>query len=122
MFIWMIVIIFLVAALFVVIGLWLAAAEKARATSSTALPTTTSIPSTEPIAGSPFTRPQPHHPKTGLNLGCLLIFSLVWLSISLFGIIFSVRWLIEEWRVYTVLKDTGVTLEAVIVDRPVDED
>jgi hypothetical protein len=52
----------------------------------------------------------------------MLIFSLFWVSLSLFGLVFSMGWLIEEWQVYTVLKDVGVTTEAVIVDRRVDED
>jgi hypothetical protein len=70
----------------------------------------------------PFSRPQrPQQALTGAKASVLLIFSLFWTGFFLFSLIFAILSFVEAWRAYTVLRASGVPLEAVIISHRVDE-
>jgi hypothetical protein len=68
-------------------------------------------------------RPTPEaQPGSYFDGGCILLFSLFWTSISLFFLIFPLVMFWQELQDYVLLKNTGQTAEAVIIDRRIDYD
>ena len=68
-------------------------------------------------------RPTPEaRPGSYFDGGCILLFSLFWTSISFFFLIFPLVMFWQELQDYVLLKNTGQTAEAVIIDRRIDYD
>lgn len=79
----------------------------------------------ELAATTPFPahlRPSPQHPPGVANGGCTMIFGLIWTAFSAIFVIFPLVTFGQEWGNFALLKRSGITIEAVVVDRRVDED
>lgn len=68
-----------------------------------------------------LSRPSPHRPPGGEG-GCGLLFGLGWTGFSLIFVIIPIAIFIAEWQTANLLRTTGVTTEAVVVSRRIDED
>ena len=67
-------------------------------------------------------RPKPYQPPHVFNSGCLLVFGLFWTSFSLVFVVVGLGSAAAEWSTYTVLRENGVSTEAEIVSRRINED
>ncbi|MEW5961898.1 MAG: DUF3592 domain-containing protein, partial [Chloroflexota bacterium] len=74
-----------------------------------------STPSPAPTPIS--TRPRPRARPDLIGNGCTLLFGLGWTVFSLIFVIISFAIFIPEWRTASLLNETGVTTEAVVIDR-----
>ncbi|MCB9077738.1 MAG: DUF3592 domain-containing protein [Anaerolineaceae bacterium] len=66
--------------------------------------------------------PKVQQPPNIYGSGCALTFGLVWVSLSLVFVVVGLGWLASEWTTYTLLRESGVTTEAVIISRRIDTD
>lgn len=69
-----------------------------------------------------ITRPTPQQPPGMGAAGCGFVFGLGWTGFSLLFVIIPVAVLITEWQTSALLRSTGVTTEAVVIDRRMIED
>lgn len=68
------------------------------------------------------TRPTPKRPPGLGQGGCEFVFGLGWTGFSLLFVIIPIAVLVTEWQTSTLLQATGVTTEAVVIDRRIVED
>jgi hypothetical protein len=68
------------------------------------------------------TRPTPKQPPGAGKGGRELIFGLGWTAFSLIFVIAPIAIFIAEWQTTNLLRTTGVTTEAVVISRRIDED
>ncbi|MCB0172866.1 MAG: DUF3592 domain-containing protein [Anaerolineae bacterium] len=67
-------------------------------------------------------RPKIQQPPNIYGSGCALTFGLVWVSFSLVFVVVGLGWLVSEWTTYTLLRESGVTSDAVVISRRIDTD
>jgi hypothetical protein len=67
-------------------------------------------------------RPTPQRPPGVGGGGCELLFGLGWTAFSLLFVIVPIAVFITEWQTANLLRTTGVTTEAVVISRRIDED
>jgi hypothetical protein len=68
------------------------------------------------------TRPTPQRPPGVGSGGCDLIFGLGWTGFSLIFVIVPIAVFVAEWQTSNLLRTSGVTTEAVVISRRIDED
>ncbi len=78
-------------------------------------------PAVPPIKAAARPSPDDRPAVTGGGY-CGLLFGLGWTGFSLIFVIAPIAIFITEWQTYTLLRDTGVPTEAVIISRRIDED
>lgn len=74
------------------------------------------------LGGNPKSRPSPQQRPGFGSSGCGLLFGFGWTSFSLLFVIIPIMVLITEWQTADLLRTTGVTTEAVLIDRRMVED
>jgi hypothetical protein len=83
-------------------------------------------PATQPLPDPPVsfasTRPDPKQRPNLVGGGCDLLFGLGWTGFSLLFVIVPLAVLIAEGRTARLLNETGVTTEAVVINRRIDSD
>ncbi|MCB0166376.1 MAG: DUF3592 domain-containing protein [Anaerolineae bacterium] len=67
-------------------------------------------------------RPKIQQPPNIYGSGCALVFGLIWVSFSLVFVVVGLGWLASEWTTYTLLRESGVTTDAVVISRRIDTD
>jgi hypothetical protein len=67
-------------------------------------------------------RPKPRQPFSTGAVGCHLLFGAFWTGFSLLFLILPIGMFYAEWQTYTLLQDTGATIEGVITGRRIDKD
>ncbi len=99
-------------------GVWLMQAERAKKAAST-----------EPwLGGTPAPlspsakRPKARTPISAWGGGCLLPFGLFWTAFSSLFLVLPIGMFYSQWQTYTLLRDTGATVEGVIISQRIDED
>jgi hypothetical protein len=99
-------------------GLWLMRADRAKK----ARPTEPWLGGQPMPLSLPGQRPKPRQPVSAVGAGCQLPFGLAWTAFSLLFLILPIGMFYSEWQTYTLLRDSGVTVEGVITGRRIDED
>jgi hypothetical protein len=67
-------------------------------------------------------RPSPERPPVAGQGGCMLVFGLGWTLFSLLFLILPLLMFWRDWGEYRLLKNSGETVEGVIIERRIDED
>lgn len=76
-----------------------------------------------PTLETPITRPTPQRPpRSFFGEGCGLLFGLGWTGFSLLFVFIPIAIFVTEWQTANLLRDTGVTTEAVVISRRIKED
>jgi hypothetical protein len=99
-------------------GLWLMQADRAKKVGSTK-PQREDVRS--PLSSS-VQLPYPRAPISMMSGGCLLPFGLFWTACSSLFLVLPIGMFYAEWQTYTLLRDTGATVEGVVINRRIVED
>lgn len=98
-------------------GLWLMQAERAKNAQSTV--PGQGVPASR---SGPGQRPKPRAPISKMSGGCLLPFGLFWTVFSSLFLVLPIGMFYSQWQTYTLLRDSGATVEGVIISQRIDDD